>query len=101
MSYIFIYVGIYLSQPYSLLSSQQSAPENFLEVPEIFQNSSCMLMISLASSEVYLNIVTYKALRLLVRSSFVFCKQQLLFAKINHVIYFSQSHLRLTKTNED
>ena len=77
MSYIFIYVGIYLSQPYSLLSFEQSAPENFLEVPEIFQNSSCMLMISLASSEVYLNIVTYKALRLLVRSSFVFCKHKM------------------------
>ena len=29
------------------------------------------------------------------------CKQQLLFAKINPVIYFSQSHLLLTKANED
>ena len=32
----------------------------------------------------------YRAFRLLVRSSFVFCKQQLLLAMINHVIYFSQ-----------
>ena len=29
-----------------------------------------------------------------------FCKQQLLLAKINHVIYFSQSQLLLAKTNE-
>ena len=30
-----------------------------------------------------------------------FCKQQLLLAEINHVIYFSQSQFLLTKTNED
>ena len=29
-----------------------------------------------------------------------FCKQHLLLTKINHVIYFSQSQLRLEKTNE-
>ena len=30
-----------------------------------------------------------------------FCIQQLLLAKINHVIYFSQSQLLLAKTNEE
>ena len=32
----------------------------------------------------------YRAFRLVVWSSFVFCRQQLLFAKINHAIPFSQ-----------
>ena len=37
-------------------------------------------------------VYIYRAFRLVVRSSFVFCKQQLWSAKINHVIYFSTNH---------
>ena len=45
--------------------------------------------------------LVHGAFRLVVRCSFVFCKQQMLLAKISHVIYFSQSQLLLAKTNED
>jgi len=46
-------------------------------------------------------VAANRAFRLVVRSSFVFCKQQLLLAEINYVIYFSQSQLLFPKTNED
>ena len=39
-----------------------------------------------------------KAFPLVIRSSFCFCKPQLLLSKINHVNYLSQSQLLLAKT---
>ena len=42
-----------------------------------------------------------RAFRLVLRFQFIFAKQQLLLAEVNHVIYSNQSQLLLAKTIED
>ena len=53
-------------------------------------------------SKKYLRVATVLYNLLTCSSIFIcFCKQQLILAEINHVIYFSQQQLLFAKTNED
>ena len=73
--------------------------------PLVLRNSVTVLVrvpqMLMADQSCHLSSQVNRTFRHTVRSSFLFCKQQLLLAKINHLIYFSQSQLLLTYTNVD